>query len=218
MEAEGYAVGHCVLGAHSVGSVHQRQRLYWLADNQNQRFDGRKDSTGITGRLEPETDGAINRLADSISSGLERQFWNGDNRDEPGRKQENSTRSASESCCDSDWMANTESDRFRQDGHGDNGSIQREDRAKKSKIGLMVSGEWRDPDWLYCRDNKYRPIKPGIKPLVDGVPRGMGYCSDLGQPINANETAEARVMRLRGYGNAIVPQVAAEFIMAATSL
>jgi hypothetical protein len=30
--------------------------------------------------------------------------------------------------------------------------------------------------------------------------------------IDAQKTAEARVMRLRGYGNAIVPQVAAEFI------
>jgi hypothetical protein len=30
----------------------------------------------------------------------------------------------------------------------------------------------------------------------------------------ANETAEARTMRLRGYGNAIVPQLAAQFIAA----
>jgi hypothetical protein len=32
--------------------------------------------------------------------------------------------------------------------------------------------------------------------------------------INENATQEARVMRLKGYGNAIVPQVAAEFIRA----
>ena len=31
MEAEGYAIGHCVLGAHSVNAAHQRQRLYWVA-------------------------------------------------------------------------------------------------------------------------------------------------------------------------------------------
>lgn len=34
---------------------------------------------------------------------------------------------------------------------------------------------------------------------------------DLGAPFHA---AEARVMRLKGYGNAIVPQVAAEVIAA----
>jgi hypothetical protein len=30
------------------------------------------------------------------------------------------------------------------------------------------------------------------------------------------QTAEARVMRLKGYGNAIVPQQAADFVIAAT--
>jgi len=44
------------------------------------------------------------------------------------------------------------------------------------------------------RDNKLRPIKPGLEPLANGIP--------------------ARVVRLRGYGNAIVPQVAAEFVSA----
>jgi hypothetical protein len=33
--------------------------------------------------------------------------------------------------------------------------------------------------------------------------------------IDADNTAEARKMRLKGYGNAIVPQQAAEFISAA---
>jgi hypothetical protein len=33
-------------------------------------------------------------------------------------------------------------------------------------------------------------------------------------PIDPNTTTEGRVMRLRGYGNAIVPQVAAEVVKA----
>lgn len=55
-------------------------------------------------------------------------------------------------------------------------------------------GFWSDADWLGCRDGKFRPVEPGTFPLANGVP--------------------ARVGRLRGYGNAIVPQVAAEFIKA----
>lgn len=74
--------------------------------------------------------------------------------------------------------------------------------------------DWSDPDWLYCRDEKYRPIKPSIEPLANGLPRGMGYSSDPSEPIDADNTQEARVMRLKGYGNAIVPQVAASFIKA----
>lgn len=55
-------------------------------------------------------------------------------------------------------------------------------------------GFWSDADWLGCRDGKFRPVEPGAFPLANGV--------------------SARVGRLRGYGNAIVPQVAAEFIKA----
>ncbi len=53
---------------------------------------------------------------------------------------------------------------------------------------------WDDLEWLECSDGKARPTQPGIFPLANGVP--------------------ARVGRLRAYGNAIVPQLAAEFIMA----
>lgn len=53
-------------------------------------------------------------------------------------------------------------------------------------------GFWSDADWLGCRDGKFRPVEPGTQPLVNGVP--------------------ARVVRLRGYGNAIVPSVGCEFI------
>lgn len=53
---------------------------------------------------------------------------------------------------------------------------------------------WADPDWLGCRDGKWRPTQPGIFPLVDGTSNRVG--------------------RLRGYGNAIVAPVAKEFISA----
>jgi DNA (cytosine-5)-methyltransferase 1 len=54
---------------------------------------------------------------------------------------------------------------------------------------------WSDLVWLPCSDGKARPAEPGIFPLAHGVPARMG--------------------RLRAYGNAIVPQVAAQFIAAA---
>ncbi|EAW9708469.1 DNA cytosine methyltransferase [Salmonella enterica] len=57
-----------------------------------------------------------------------------------------------------------------------------------------VNGYWRDADWLFCRDGKWRPVKPGLKPLVNGTP--------------------GRVGQLRAYGNAIVAPVAEAFIRA----
>ena len=60
--------------------------------------------------------------------------------------------------------------------------------------GGTENGFWRDADWLFCRDEKWRPVEPGAFPLAHGV--------------------VARVGRLRAYGNAIVPQVAAEVIRA----
>jgi DNA (cytosine-5)-methyltransferase 1 len=38
--------------------------------------------------------------------------------------------------------------------------------------------------------------------------------SDQSETFDADNSSEARIQRLRGYGNAIVPQLAAEFIRA----
>jgi len=55
-------------------------------------------------------------------------------------------------------------------------------------------GMWSDFDVIPCGDGKARRLKPGLAPLVDGIP--------------------GRVGQIRAYGNAIVPQVASEFIKA----
>jgi DNA (cytosine-5)-methyltransferase 1 len=77
----------------------------------------------------------------------------------------------------------------------------REPERGGSGVGMADSGRpgadhggWTDADWLFCRDGKWRPVEPGTFPLAHGIP--------------------ARVVRLRGYGNAIVPQAAAQFVKA----
>lgn len=55
-----------------------------------------------------------------------------------------------------------------------------------------VNGFWRDVDWVFCRDGKWRSVEPGTFPLAHGAP--------------------ARVGRLRAYGNAINAQQAQIFI------
>ena len=64
---------------------------------------------------------------------------------------------------------------------------------------------WADADWLYCRDEKWRPTEPGTFPLVDGTAFRMGSgCADW--------EGKSRAGMLKAYGNAIVPQVAAAVI------
>lgn len=65
--------------------------------------------------------------------------------------------------------------------------------------GATGSGFWREVDWLYCRDEKIRPVELGTLPLVDE------FSGDLGR----NRTG-----CLKGYGNAIVPELAAVFVRA----
>jgi DNA (cytosine-5)-methyltransferase 1 len=74
-------------------------------------------------------------------------------------------------------------------------------------------GGWDDVDWLFCRDGKWRPVKSSVQRVADGLPGSVVPCG-AHSPL-AQSTKEARrVMRLRGYGNAIVPQAAALFIKA----
>lgn len=113
------------------------------------------------------------------------------------------------------------------DADGWNPSAERQQRSGQQRQQPQDSGScvvpgWprpldsirRDADWLHCRDGKWRPVKPGLVPLVDGLPRGVVPSSRIGMEINADRTAEARAMRLKGYGNAIDPELAAMFLRA----
>lgn len=57
------------------------------------------------------------------------------------------------------------------------------------------AGFWGGADWLMCADGKRRRVKPGLSLLVNGLPRDVAGS-------------------LAGYGNAIVPHVAAEVLAA----
>lgn len=193
MEAEGYAVGHVVLGAHSIGSAHIRQRLYWVADSISEQREQQPNerSTSLFGTSIQSEEcvsrpcdmgTAFSRLGISNSTGSQQRIET----TETARH-----RNTTEPAGGVNRMADTNG---KQDNATNAGGFYFESRGNS------------DIEWLYCRDGKYRPIESGIKPLVDGVPRGMVHSGD---PRN---TQEARAMRLKGYGNAIVPTLAAEFI------
>jgi len=272
MEREDYAVGFAVLGAHSVGAPHIRQRLYWVANAESRRntrisrdeisknaedSNRREKSSGLSGdgiccfpisgvadsnsKQTVATDqrrfytkslcnSDFIRMADSSKPGLERFSGDGDGSDKSRRELQKSAGSVAEGCefsrventsclgwrggntslsgggecsqqieghSDMGWLANADSNglqpRERNNsttGHGD--PIAAASCNDRQGSTCQINSIWATPDWLYCRDGKWRPVESGTFPLADGIPGRVGL--------------------LRGYGNAIVPQVAAEFI------
>ena len=201
LEREGYAVGAADLCAASVGAPHVRQRLYWggvrVADADRER----RDRISVF-REQRETipqgarSGCVDRVADA---GCERQDGIAVFR-EP--KTEGARSGRVDGLADAgrerskDWLS---TQGYRNGWHAEE-PWDSDDRLLGGSSAFISSRtgaydrEWRAPDWLFCRDERWRAVEPGTFPLADGVP--------------------ARVGRLRGYGNAIVPQVAAAFLTA----
>jgi DNA (cytosine-5)-methyltransferase 1 len=219
MEREKYAVGSIVLTAAGAGAPHIRQRLYWVADSIDKGSQGR-----LSGWQDQEREIVSGHAGCSGTVGGLSNPENGYGGGEPQLATSNVGESwdklGRDGSCSG--MGNTEhagqftSKESRSDAtpirHSKTGANSTSESEGTSTSRII--SEWTDPDWIYCRDEKYRPVKSSIEPLANGLPRGMGYSSYPSEPIEPDNTQEARVMRLKGYGNAIVPQVAASFIKA----
>lgn len=221
LEAEGYTCGAVVLGAHSVSAPNQRQRLYWVADSRHlRRWDGSiaeepscDAATGCGARVDDAECTGLQRLSfargintgDELGEGV-RQSTEASS-DDHGLEQSNSRRGELGEEQHSDTLPNPANRSSRgQHTDGPSGHLRAKGDelcrdggagATSAKSGRReVGGCWSDFQLVHCRDGKTRriPTEPAFFPLAHGVP--------------------ARVVRLRGYGNAIVPQVAAEFVTA----
>lgn len=215
LETQGYAVGSCVLGAHSVGAPHIRQRLYWVADAASKRQPSRfTELHGDTGEAESHGSEIGCRLDNSGSIGR-RESRNDDRAHD--RLVADSTNAAR-------WMGEpiqqgleghtgnvTDGDEPRRNNAETIGSITTPSCASRMEhttlsestrfgqqseflSGQTIERPWDSYELLPCTDGKARRIEPGTFPLAHGV--------------------SGRVGLLRGYGNAIVPQDAAVFIKA----
>lgn len=228
LEAEGYAVGAVDTCAAGFGAPHIRQRLYFVAAAQceqeyeeqqrpaaNERERG-TDSTGgcgMAGRM-ADPDGRNASTEREQRSGEQRLLAQGGGTGEPladtpnadrRRGEEEGTRPDGERRRRSTSGSATgvaQGDAIEQgpQGHAGNGN----DRDESGRIGTdaarpvaeagPTNGFWSNAEWIPCRDGKARPVKSGSFPLVTGAP--------------------ARVVRLRGYGNAINAEQARHFIEA----
>lgn len=210
LEAVGYAFGCVPFPAAGVGAPHIRDRAYWVANAEGDRWGKRSKDAGWC---------AAGNRPQGVATGFRAggsAVWMADaNHDgsQQGRERPEAARQR--------YTANTDG-RLGRMGHpdgaserrepgeesGETGSAEREAQRENGKRhGLIHAGNgtatprstpdnsfWGNTDWLLCRDGKLRPVEPCTFPLVDGAP--------------------ARVGRLRGYGNAINAEAATAFIQA----
>ncbi len=229
LEGEGYAFGFHVLGAHSVEAPHIRQRIYWVADAEGGRYskseqfrtdssqtycerpsDVRRSSGQFVGRL-ANSDGGDSRA--------ERKQCGGELRLQSDSRGSNGAAAieerANDRLVDADGTGSQQGSstasaaRYRSSVvSADRGTDNRMEHAESNgrqqgraePIGRGITSGcgngWSDFRVILCRDGKQRriPAQPELFPLAYGVSNRVGT--------------------LRGAGNAIVPQVAAEFIKA----
>lgn len=192
MERASYAFAGFDLCAAGFGAPHIRQRLFWVADAASQ-FMETAIERGAAGGIEFANSGCIGGLGDTNCNGRERWLSGGQ---DPQRETVNGSAG-----CDgaTHGLADTHNDRQQsgcRDGCSIKSPVTRDYTGGGSTVDFSgaVRGFWEGADWLLCRDGKWRPVKPGIKPLVNGV--------------------AGRVGQVRAYGNAIVAPVAEAFIAA----
>jgi DNA (cytosine-5)-methyltransferase 1 len=184
LEAEGYACGASVLPACGVGAPHIRQRVWFVADASSIDF-----ATGtVEGRsslVEAEPSSAQHRSACALADDHDR-----------GREVERAARLHVQGQPGDD-AARRSANGVLADGISAGLEVERVEPARDQRTAAQRGGAisaWSDCVWLPCSDGKARPVEPGTFPLASRIP--------------------GRVGRLRAYGNAITPQVAAEFIRA----
>ncbi|MCH4543168.1 DNA cytosine methyltransferase [Ochrobactrum sp. A-1] len=189
LEGSGYASGAVDTCAAGFGAPHIRQRLYWVAHSDKSGSQGRCGVPERTAERAVGSSGLVDGLADSAGVGRIGR-WAGGEDHKPGEIER------SERLCDAGRLANDNDDgRIATPIAGFHNS-EHHAEPRSSIVGRTrpTNGHWRDADWLFCRDGKWRPVEPGTFPLAHG--------------------AAARVGRLRGYGNAIVAPAAQAFIEA----
>lgn len=207
LEALGYAVGAADLCAAGIGAPHIRQRLYWVAHvSGDRRSAGSGDERSAEGARSENRDHAercgefccVGNTTDERLQGRSEEALQRSRGKEEGRATEPS--GGASSVADG-GMGDAE--RSRQNG----------DSRRRTSDQLAESGFWSGSISIACRDGKKRRAESGIFPLAARLPRGVVPSGDPGVE-EANGSQEARVMRLQGYGNSIVPQLAAEFVKA----
>ncbi|WP_320741689.1 hypothetical protein [Enterobacter mori] len=151
LEGMDYAFGLVPFTPASIGAPHIRERAYWVAHAISRRYDGRTEISGQKAR--PGAGAAISDRVDGMAYSNHRISDEGETLRTGG--------DAVLDGCGINRMADTEGKGF---PHGRSGAAlsfftETDGKAFPTRP-LEVNGFWRDADWLFCRDGKWRPVEP----------------------------------------------------------
>ncbi|MEH8990305.1 DNA cytosine methyltransferase [Klebsiella quasipneumoniae subsp. quasipneumoniae] len=216
LEGLGYAFGLVPFTSAGIGAPHIRERAYWVAESAGEQHQkllpGLEKGNGEEGGWSPTQSTGLCSASGMGDTNLTRLEGFGGNDGAAGRERATGPTAAPGV---HDGLANATGQLHHQCNDGTNergrqGSTEQNRMGGEPVRALEVNGFWRDADWLFCRDGKWRPVEPGTFPLVDGAAARMGRV----EPGVARVASSNRVGRLKGYGNAINAQAAAAFIRA----
>ncbi|EEQ8762670.1 DNA cytosine methyltransferase [Escherichia coli] len=206
LEGMDYAFGLTPFTSASIGAPHIRERAFWVAESTGEQYQKLLPGLGKSddperGREAAESTGfcSIGALA---HANMQHQSPAGD---APGT-------SKSGRFGETGRLDDSLSFGWRARRHGNNYEHDRQQLNPTGEIQrpLEVNGFWRDADWIFCRDGKWRPVEPGTFPLVARFAKSLGHGkSSLRAMAGRNRTG-----RLKGYGNAINAEAATAFIHA----
>lgn len=227
LESLGYACRAFDLCAAGINAPHIRQRLYWVAvhvsfgsifrledsPGNGRRWRGNGDSS--------RDDGALQIEGRCASGGLGNASGNQEQRDT-----ESAMNRQGREAGGSGWGPSGMgiSDRTgSQSGRETSSPVGQGDTANPTgdrSIPRFTGSFWDDFRLVWCRDNKFRRIGTGVLPLVTRLPRSVGSFKPIFLALELLAKATEiltgakrnRKGRLQGYGNAIVPPLAADFI------
>jgi DNA (cytosine-5)-methyltransferase 1 len=194
LEGLGYAVGAVPFPSAGVGAPHIRDRLYWVGhaggEGRPEQRRGRVESPRLAQA------GSARVMAHSAHGGRREERADAGGRAVGDRAQGLAAGSVHGGSARD--LAHSSSVGRQRGAH--TGRPFSEDQGERSE-GVRdaesrgpVGGFWVDAEWIWCRDEKLRPVEPGTFPLAHG--------------------AAARVGRLRAYGNALNAEAARVFIEA----
>lgn len=174
LERQDYAVGAAVLPACSVGAPHQRQRLWFVAKSELRRCERQPEQH--TARIFCSMDGSTKPRKPARAHSASTL----------GNSQHDGSSAAT--------FTGSDGTAIQRHAQGQDSTSQSVGTGAAKHVAERQWDYANDIEWIECPDGKSRPVKSGLRLVVNGFPH--------------------RAPILHGFGNAIVPHVAAAFIEA----